>query len=194
MYDKFIKIIDKNNGIITAKEAEKKGISRMNLKKMNDDGIIKRIEHGVYVTDKFIYDELYLFQIKHINTVFSYNTSLYLHGMTERTPNKMDVTTKRNINLSLYKDRINLYRVNDDLLNLGIIKITTPYGNKVSAYNLERTVCDIINNKSNIDIEIANKAIRLCIKSLDFNVNKMFEYSKKLKIFDKVKLYMEAII
>lgn len=194
MYEKFINIINKNNGIITSKEAEQKGISRVYLKKMTDEGIIQRIGHGIYATDKFIYDEYYIFQLKHSNIVFSYNTALYLQNMTERTPSKMDVTTKRSTNLSSYKDKINLYRVNEDILNLGKCKIKTTYGNTVNLYNLERTVCDIINNKSNIDIEIANKAIRKCIKSKEFKANKMFEYAKKMKIYDKVKNYMEAII
>lgn len=194
MYEKFINIINKSNGIITAKEAEKKGISRVYLKKMTDEGLIQRIEHGIYTTDKFIYDEYYIFCLKHSNIIFSYNTALYLQDMTERTPTKMDVTTKRSTNLSSYKDRINLYRVNDDILDLGKCKIKTIYGNTVTAYNLERTVCDIINNKSTIDIEIANKSIRRCIKSKNFDANKMFDYAKKMKIYDKVKNYMEAII
>lgn len=194
MYENYIKIINKNNGIITAKEAEKKGISRVYLKKMTDEGFIQRIEHGIYATDKFIYDEYYIFGLKHSNIVFSYNTALYLQDMTERTPTKMDVTTKRSTNLSLYKDRINLYRVNDDILDLGKCKIKTIYGNIVTAYNLERTVCDIINNKSTIDIEIANKSIKKCIKSKSFDANKMFDYAKKMKIYEKVKNYMEAII
>jgi hypothetical protein len=59
---------------------------------------------------------------------------------------------------------------------------------------MERTVCDIINNKSNIDIETANKAIKKCIKSKEFNASRMFEYAKKMNIYDKVKNYMEAII
>ena len=88
--------------------------------------------------------------------------------MTERTPFKMDVTTKRNTNLTSYKEQINLYRVNENILDLGKINVVTPFGNSVCAYNLERTVCDIINNKTNIDIEIANKAIRNCIKSKKF--------------------------
>lgn len=70
----------------------------------------------------------------------------------------------------------------------------TPTGKIVNAYNLERTVCDIICNKVNIDIETANKAIKNCIKSKEFNVNKMFEYSKKMKKYERVKIYMEAII
>ena len=194
MYEQYINIIDKNNGIITTKEAENKGISRMNLKKMTDEGMIQRIEHGIYITNKFIYDEYYIFDIKHSNIIFSYNTALYLHGMTERTPSKMDVTTKRNTSLSTYKEKINVHRVSDSIFNLGKIKIKTTYGNTVTAYNLERTVCDIINNKSTMDIETANKAIRKCIKSKGFNPNKMFEYAKKMKIYEKVKNYMEAII
>ena len=84
--------------------------------------------------------------------------------------------------------------MNDDILDLGKCKIKTIYGNIVTAYNLERTVCDIINNKSTIDIEIANKSIRKCIKSKEFDANKMFDYAKKMKIYDKIKNYMEAII
>lgn len=194
MYEKFINIINRNNGIITAKDAENKGISRTMLKKMTDNGYIERIDYGIYATDKFIYDEYYLFQLKHKNIVFSYNTALYFQNMTERTPSKMDVTTKRNTNLTSYKDKINLYRVNENILDLGKTKIITPFGNSVYAYNLERTVCDIINNKTNIDIETANKAIRNCIKSKEFNANKMFEYAKKMKIYEKIKSYMEAII
>lgn len=194
MYEKFINIINENNGIITTKEAEIRGISRVYLKKMKDQGIIQRIEHGIYATDKFIYDEYYVFQLKHPNVIFSYNTALYLQNLTERTPSKMDVTTKRNTNLSTYKGIINLYRVNENVLNLGKIKVKTIYGNIVNSYNLERTVCDIINNKSNIDIEIANKAIKKCIRTKEFNANKMFEYAKKMKIYEKVKIYMEAII
>ena len=48
--------------------------------------------------------------------------------------------------------------------------------------------------KTKEDIEIRNKAIKSCIKSKEFNANKMFEYAKKMKIYEKVKNYMEAII
>lgn len=77
---------------------------------MNDQGLIERIEQGIYITDKFIYDEYYLFQLKHKNIVFSYNTALYLQEKTDRTPNKMDVTTTRNNSLAYCKDIANIYR------------------------------------------------------------------------------------
>lgn len=194
MYEEILKIIDKNNGIVTTSQAEKNGISKMNLKKLVDIGKLKKIERAVYITDKFIYDDFYLFQLKHPNTVFSYNTALYFHGMTERTPIKMDVTTSRNNSLNYCKNEVNIYRINKDVLELGKKQIKTPTGKLVNAYNLERTVCDIINNKKNIDIEVANKAIKNCIKSKGFNSNLMFEYAKKLKVYEKVETYMEAML
>ena len=48
-------------------------------------------------------------------------------------------------------------------------------------------------NDENLQLELANKVIRKCIKKRDFNVNLMFEYAKKIKVYDKVKNYMEAI-
>lgn len=194
MYEKYIKIINANGGIITSKDANKNGVSRTILSKMVKNKSIERIDYGIYVTDEFIYDELFIFQMKHPNTVFSFNTALYLLNKTERTPEKFDITTTRNNSLVYCKDIANIHRVNNEMIELGKVKVSTNTGKEVFSYNIERTVVDIISNRNVIDVELANKVIRKCIKEKDFNVNLMFEYAKKLKVYDKVKNYMEAII
>ena len=194
MINKILKIMKKNNEIITPAQLEDKGISRVYLSKMEKEGIIERIDRGIYVTKDFKYDEYYLFQLKYPKAIFSYNTALYFYGMTERTPIKMDVTVYREYNPHRFKDLVNVYKVNKELYDLGVTEKKSPQGMKVRTYNLERTVCDIIKDKDSIDIEIRNKAIKKAIKSKEFNASKMFEYAKKMNIYDKVKSYMEAII
>lgn len=194
MYEKYIQIINDNGGIITSKDANKNGISRTILSKMVKNKSIERIDYGIYVTDEFVYDELFIFQLKHPNTVFSFNTALYLLDKTERTPEKFDITTTRNNSLGYCKDIANIHRVNNQMIELGKIKVSTNTGKEVFSYNIERTVVDIISNRNVIEVELANKVIRKCFKEKDFNVNLMFEYAKKLKAYDKVKNYMEAII
>lgn len=194
MYEKYIQIINDNGGIIISKDANKNGISRTILSKMVKNKSIERIDYGLYVTDEFVYDELFIFQLKHPNTVFSFNTALYLLDKTERTPEKFDITTTRNNSLGYCKDIANIHRVNNGMIELGKIKVSTNTGKEVYSYNIERTIVDIISNRNIIEIELANKIIRKCIKEKDFNVNLMFEYAKKLKSYDKVKNYMEAII
>lgn len=194
MYKKILKIMKNNNEIITPAQLEEKGISRVYLSNMEKEGIIERIERGIYVTKDFKYDEYYLFQLKYPKAIFSYNTALYFYEMTERTPIKMDVTVYREYNPHRFKDFVNVYKVSKELYDLGVIEKKSPQGMKVKTYNLERTVCDIIKDKDSIDIEIRNKAIKKVIKSKEFNASKMFEYAKKMNIYDKVKNYMEAII
>lgn len=194
MIKKALKIMKDNKGIITSSQVESYGIPRVYLSKMVENNIIERIERGIYVTKDYEYDEYYLFQLKYPKTVFSYNTALYFYEMTERTPIKMDVSISKNYNPHRFKDIVNVYRINDELFDLGIVEKKSPQGMKVRTYNLERTVCDIIKDKDSIDIEIRNKAIKKAIKSKEFNASKMFEYAKKMNIYDKVKNYMEAII
>lgn len=194
MINKILKIMKKNNEIITPSQLEKKGISRVYLLRMEREGIIEKVDRGIYVTKDFKYDEYYLFQLKYPKAIFSYNTALYFYEMTERTPIKMDVTVYREYNPHRFKDFVNVHKISKELYNLGVTEKRSPQGMKVKTYNLERTVCDIIKDKDSIDIEIRNKAIKKAIKSKEFNASKMFEYAKKMNIYDKVKNYMEAII
>lgn len=194
MINKILKIMKKNNEIITPAQLEEKGISRVYLSKMEEEGIIERIERGIYVTKDFKYDEYYLFQLKYPKAIFSYNTALYFYEMTERTPIKMDVTVYREYNPHRFKEVVNVYKTSKELYELGTVEKKSPQGMKVRIYNLERTICDIIKDKDSIDIEIRNKAIKKAIKSKEFNASKMFEYAKKMNIYDRVKNYMEAII
>lgn len=194
MINKILKIMKKNNEIITPAQLEGKGISRVYLSRMEEEGIIERIDRGIYVTKDFKYDEYYLFQLKYPKAIFSYNTALYFYEMTERTPIKIDVTVYREYNPHRFKDVVNVYKISKELYELGIVEKKSPQGMKVRTYNLERTICDIIKDKDSIDIEIRNKAIKKAIKSKEFNASKMFEYAKKMNIYDKVKNYMEAII
>ena len=194
MINKILKIMKKNNEIITPAQLEEKGISRVYLSRMEEEGIIERIDRGIYVTKDFKYDEYYLFQLKYPKAIFSYNTALYFYEMTERTPIKMDVTVYREYNPHRFKDLVNVYKVSKELYNLGVTERKSPQGMKVKTYNLERTVCDIIKDNASLDIETRNKAIKKCIKSKEFSASRMFEYAKKMNIYDKVKNYMEAII
>lgn len=194
MINKVLEIMYANKGIITSSQIENYGIPRIYLSKMVEKNIIQRIDRGIYVTNDYKYDEYHLFQLKYPKTVFSYNTALYFYGMTERTPIKMDISISKNYNPHRFKEIVNVYRINDELFELGIINKVSPQGMNVRVYNLERTICDIIKDKDSIDIEIRNKAIKKAIKSKGFNASKMFEYAKKMNIYNKVKDYMEAII
>ena len=80
------------------------------------------------------------------------------------------------------------------MLDLGKIEVNSPYGMKINVYDKERTICDIIKNRNNMDKEIFSKAIKKYIKSNNKNLNKLMKYAKELKVETKVREYMEVIL
>ena len=73
-------------GRITAKEASLAGIHRMFLKQLTDAGKIVRVARGVYQLATTQEDELLNLQHRCPTGVFSCETALFLHSLTERTP------------------------------------------------------------------------------------------------------------
>lgn len=191
---KELEVFEKYNNIMTTKEAVSEGITKVNLRVLLENQILEKVSFGVYAVKGKYIDEFYIFQKKYTNAIFSHNTALFFHNMTERTPIRMDVTIYNGYNPYRFKDYINVFTVKKELLNLGVVEIESPQGLIVKAYNLERCVCDLIKDKDNLDLETVNKIIRSCVKSKDFDASIMFDYAKKLKVYDKVKQYMEAII
>lgn len=91
--------------------------------------------------------------------------------MTERTPIKMDVSISKSYNPYRFKDLVNVYRINDEIFDLGITYKKSPLGMEVKTYNLERTVCDIIKD---IDIR-TTMDMDTCIKGITLTDDELYQ-------------------
>ena len=96
----------------------------------------------------------------------------------------------------------NIHRINNvnlvhyvtkDIYELGIIECKTVYGNIVKTYDLERTLCDFIKNRNKIDTELFSKTLHRYMRYKNRNLNRLYDYAKKMKIYDKVKSILEVI-
>ncbi len=190
-YEKRILSLFKN-GYLTAKEVTKNGIPRFYLTKLLKENKIERISRGIYIKKDEIPDEFIILQSKSKNSVYSHETALYLHGFSERIPINYDLTVNSGYNGSLQKmPNVNLFYTKKELVNLGIIDYKLSSGNFIKVYNLEKTICDIIKHKKKIDAEIYNKAIRKYFYSKNKNTIKLYDYAKKMHIYDKVRAIFE---
>ena len=194
-FEKILKIMKNNGGYITTKELDENNINRYFLTKMIERKQINRISRGYYGLVDYNADEYYKIISMSERTVFSMNTALYLHNLSDRTPLIFDITVPYYYGGSLRKNnKVNLHFVKNSILNLGKIEITSPFGMKIKVYDKERTICDIVKNRNNMDMEIFSKAIKNYIKSSDKNLNKLMKYAKELKIEKKMKEFMKVIL
>jgi vancomycin resistance protein YoaR len=90
------------------------------------------------------------------------------------------------------KKNVNLFYVKKELLELGVKDYKLDSGYIIKVYDLERTICDIIKNKKKLDQELVNKAIRDYFYSNNRNTIKLYEYAKKLNIYEKVRNTFEV--
>lgn len=189
--EKILSLLEKQNGYITTKNIESIGISKTSIPKLIQEGIIKKVAHGLYMDSKLIEDEFFILQKRISNVVFSYNTACYLLNLSDRAPYKLDVTTIKNHKIN---DNINVHYVMEDKFDIGIIEITSPYGNPIKIYNAERCICDILKNSNSVDIELYNKIINNYFKGKNRDLNTLEEYSKKLNVHKKFEHIMEVLI
>lgn len=182
------------NDYLTTKKVVDNNIPRSYLSKLTKDNKIERISRGVYIKKNTLVDEFVVLQSKSKYAIYSNTTALYLHGFSNRIPIKYDITVKSGYKGSLQKeDNVNLFYTKDELLNLGVINYKLNSGNIIKVYDLDKTICDIIKNKKKIDAEIFNKAIRDYFYSKNKNTLKLYEYAKKMNIYNKVRDTFEVL-
>ena len=156
--------------------------------------LLERVAHGVYLSPDTFEDEMYILQSRVSKAVFSHETALYLHDLTDRDPINYSVTLPSGFNgSSLKNEGVKIYKIKKELHELGVVELKTIFGRSIRVYNKERTICDIIRNRNNMDVAILNDALRRYIKDKDKNINLLLKYSKEFRIYNITRKYMEML-
>ncbi len=180
--EKVKKYLKRNHGYITTNGLLSIGITKPYINTLINNGVIEKVSHGIYADKEIIVDEYYILQKKYNDIVYSHNTALYFLNLTNRAPMEIDITVPRDKKV---RGNYKIHRVSNNLYNIGIIEIIDPYGNAIKIYNAERCICDILRNDV-LDIELRNRVLNYYFKSKCKDVDKLLEYAKAFKIYDKV--------
>ena len=184
-------LMEKNNGYITSKELDMFNIHRMYLSIMQKKGIIKKVAAGIYIDTNKAIDDYYVFGLSMPNIIFSHMTALYFYGLSINDMNDVyDVTVKRSYN-SAHLRKHNVFYVDNDIYELGLIEMETPMGNKVKAYDVERCICDIIRSRNRMNFERIKHSISEYKKMKDKDLVKLSLYAEKLGIKEVLMDYMD---
>lgn len=190
-----VDIAKDNNGYISSAQVTSAGIPRRLLSDAVASGELIKLERGLYSLPETWEDELYIMQHRFARGIFSDDTALYLHGMTDRAPFSLTMTFPRSYNAkSAKKAGITCRTCADEVLNLGCCKIRTQYGNMVRAYDVERTLCDIVRGQKMIDSQVVIPAMKRYAKDQNRNITKLMEYARNLGVESKIRGYMEVLL
>lgn len=182
-----------NGGILLSEEVALEDIPSIYLTRLIEQGKLQRVDRGIYMAEGGQCDEYYFFQKRYKVAIYSYLSALYLHQLTDVIPNKLEVTLYRGYNPHRMGENIIKHFVTKELHELGVVNCKTMYGNIVSAYDLERTICDLVKNRKSIDSELFSKTLNRYIRTSNKDLSKLYRYAGKMKILEKVKEIMDVI-
>lgn len=194
-FDVLDNLVSSGNGYLLTSQVLSNGVSKPTLAEYVSRRNMERVARGVYLAEDAWPDELYQLYLSNSRIVYSHETALFLHGLMEREPKQSSVTVKAGYNATHLRRRgIRVYQVKADLVTLGAIDIHTGFGNTVCAYDMERTICDILRFKDSMDIQVFQYAIKEYMASPQKNLNRLMAYAKKLRIEETVRTYTEVML
>ncbi|MDR2266621.1 MAG: type IV toxin-antitoxin system AbiEi family antitoxin domain-containing protein [Christensenellaceae bacterium] len=188
-------LLRENNGFLRTSEVVAAGISREYLGEYVRKNGLERVAHGLYISEDAWDDGMYVIQVRYPTAVFSHETALYLLGLAEREPSVFSVTLKANANtMRLRKDGVKVYRVKENLLDEGVTDALSPTGHPLRSYNAERTICDLFRNRSGIDTQDLQAAVKEYIRRGEKNISRLLRCAKKFRVEKILRQYLEVLL
>lgn len=184
------------NGIVSTKQVEHMGISRVTLKKYVDDNQLIRIRKGLYTLCQELPDEYVVLQTRSSKAIFSYGTALFFWGLSDRTPHFIDMTVPQGTNVSaLKKDypQARFHYVVKGIYSIGIAETKSPQGGLIRLYDKERCLCDLIRDKKDMDMQLYTQTMKDYFRS-GADCRRLLKYGKEFGIEEQIRTYMEVLL
>jgi predicted transcriptional regulator of viral defense system len=189
------KIIKKQKGTLLSSDLDKNGIPRTYLSMMVSEGKLERVERGVYVLPDSLEDEMFILQKKYPKLIYSHETALFLHQLSDRTPFEYSVTVSSGYKVvEAISNKSKVYYVKEGLHMMGVVEVSSSMGNPINIYGVERTICDLIRSRNRIDIQIFSDALKRVSskKGVDFYL--MTEYARLFRVEKILNTYLEVLL
>ena len=193
--ESILKILEQNKGFITSAQVTNAGLQRRALSELVAANRIYRVDRGIYVLPEMWEDDMYFLQYRYAKGVFSNGTALYLHGLTDRTPQAYTLTFPHGYNAAgLKKHNVKAKYVMLATYDMGIIEMPSPSGNPLRVYDIERTLCDIVKGSNALDIQLVNQAMKIYAESKGKDIARLISYAERLRTKPKILRYMEVLL
>ena len=163
-----------DHGVLKTSDAVNLGISKPYFLELIKKEY-EKMAHGIYLAPDAWEDGMYILQSRCQQAVFSHEAALYLLDLAEREPLRYTVTVKKGYRTTnITAQGVNVYTVR--------------------VYNAERTICDILQSRSQVEIQDRQAALKGYVRRKDRNIPLLMEYAKEFKVDKTLRTYLEVLL
>ena len=158
------------------------------VKKAVDDGVIYKIEKGIYADTPNI-STLAIITTKYPSAIITMDTAFYYHNLTDVIPDKYYLATSSSAR-ALRDKRIKQIFIKDEFLNLGLTEMTRRDAT-FKIYDRERMLIELLRFKNKLPYDYYKEILRQYRNLLyELDIARIQEYAD---IFPKSKLIKESL-
>ena len=187
--------VEKNNGFVFLATLKDNGYpNQSSLNYLKKEGF-EKISGGIYLSPLYYEDDMYVFQKRFAKGVYSHETALYLHNLSDVTPFNYTMTFPRGYHSKKIKEEpISVVWKDRSVWQEDQTTVRSSNGNDIVVYSMERTLCDMFNTRYEADEDVRLQAIVKYMKRADKNIPKLLNLAKRYNVLDKLKTYVEVLL
>lgn len=194
-FEQLDQLMKEHGGTIQTAQVVEAGISKPAFYAYVKENGLEQAAHGIYVSPDAWTDAMYLLHLRCAQAVFSHETALFFHDLTDREPVKYSVTVKTGYNPSrLREDGFQVYTVKKELHEVGVTTMETPFGHPVLVYDMERTICDLLRSRRNIEMQVFQDALKQYARRKDKNLRTLMQYAALFHVEKMLRQYLEVLL
>ena len=134
------------------------------------------------------------FHLRCEQAVFSHETALFFHDLTDREPLQIFSYSTTGYSPSKMKAEGFCFYDKAELHDVGLTSDQTPFGHTVPVYDMERTICDLLRSRSRIEIQTFQGALKAYARRKDKNLRALMQYAGMFKVEKILRQYLEVLL
>jgi len=196
---KIIEYIKSKGGYAKMSELRNEGFQTRDIKKLVDDGKIEKVKSGLYKIWDVVDDEILNPSFIDVSKAFHKSvicllSALEYHELSTVNPSSIYVAIPKAEKPPVIDYLpVNFYYWGKSIYETGIDEIKTSSG-IVKIYDKEKTICDLFRYRDKLGEDIAFEALKNYLQLKTFDLNKLREYSRKMRIKTIITPYIKAIV
>ena len=189
--------IAENKKFITTAELKDMGYSYYKIGKLEEQGILSRVNRSTYENLTYKGDENDFFSAEAFvpNCVICLMSAARYYELTNFLPDAVDVAIERKKKVNTLPEwpEIRIFYFDTSRMNIGVTEVRDG-DNCFHIFDIEKTVVDIIYYRNKIGIEETSEVLRNYLKRRDRQIDRLYAYAKRLRCEKIVRTYLEVLV
>ena len=189
--------IAENKKFITTAELKDMGYSYYRIGKLEEQGILSRVNRSTYENLTYKGDENDFFSAEAFVPygVICLMSAARYYELTNFLPDAVDVAIERKKKVNTLPEwpEIRIFYFDASRMDLGVTEVRNG-DNCFHIFDIEKTVVDIIYYRNKIGIEETSEVLRNYLKRRDRQIDRLYAYAKRLRCEKIVRTYLEVLV